>query len=294
MVQFIMDRNLLLYVLAASCAVGVISQLILRQLYDRLMKDTKNTGEPVSRFLQQLRQRFQYCTHLNDKVGNVQALIQKSVMEYRFWGMSLHQWKRIGVQCLVLSLLCALGGTMAIVQGGGSAVTGNVYLWMGALATGLTAISYGIADTGYSNECLEVRLTDYLENSGAVRDYTIVDRNYGEEYQTGRNQENEGNFSGEYAQEQERDYNTSSSILSVADGRKSKRRVRAETASETRAQKEKRELKDNLSKVRAGMQETAAASERDRDKERGAELLRQMDPKEQERIVREVLKEFLS
>lgn len=294
MVQFIMDRNLLLYVLAASCAVGVISQLILRQLYDRLMKDTKNTGEPVSRFLQQLRQRFQYCTHLNDKVGNVQALIQKSVMEYRFWGMSLHQWKRIGVQCLVLSLLCALGGTMSIVQGGGSAVTGNVYLWMGALAIGLTAISYGIADTGYSNECLEVRLTDYLENSGAVRDYTAVNRDYGEDYQAGRDQENEGNFGGEYAQEQGREYSASPSILSVAEGRKSKRRARAETAAETRAQKEKKELKDNLSKVRAGMQETAAASERERDKERGAELLRQMDAKEQERIVREVLKEFLS
>ena len=38
------------------------------------------------------------------------------------------------------------------------------------------------------------------------------------------------------------------------------------------------------------MQETAAAGER----ERNAELLRHMDPAEQERILREVLKEFLS
>lgn len=299
MVQFIMDRNLLLYVLAAACAVGVVSQLILRQLYEYLMKDLKNTGEPDNRFLQQLRQRFQYCAHLNSKVGNVQALIRKSVMEYRFWGMSLHQWKRIGIQCLVISLLCALGGTAAIVHNGGSAAVGNVYLWMGVLAAGLTALAYGIADTRYCNECLEVRLTDYLENSGLVRQaagvqYAAAGREYDEEDQTVRNQSRSEDFDEDYDQEPVRSANPSPAILSVAEGRKSRRRGRAETVTETRAQKEKRELKDNLSKVRAGIQETAAASEREREKERGAELLRQMDPKEQERIVREVLKEFLS
>lgn len=83
-------------VLAAACAVGVVSQLILKQVYAGLIRDTRNTGEPSGRFLVQLRQRFQYCTHLNEKVGDVQALIRRNLMEYRFWGMNLHQWKRIG------------------------------------------------------------------------------------------------------------------------------------------------------------------------------------------------------
>ena len=71
MLQFIMERNVLLYVLAAACAVGVISQMILKGIYDQLIRDTKNTGEPSGRFLMQLRQRFLYCTHLNEKVGDV-------------------------------------------------------------------------------------------------------------------------------------------------------------------------------------------------------------------------------
>ena len=290
-----MDRNLLLYVLSASCAVGVVSQIILKQLYVRLMNDTKNTGEPISNFLQQLKQRFEYCTHLNDKVGNVQALIQKSVMEYRFWGLSLHQWKRIGLQCLVLSLLCAFGGTAVIVRAGGSAITGNVYLAMAVLVTVLTAVAYRIADTGYSRECLEIRLTDYLENSGAVRNYAAESgavRNHMAESDEFED-EYRGNESAQsISHDLDEEFAPSPAILSVAEGRKSKRRARAELAAETRAQKEKRELKDNLAKVRAGMQETAA--ERERDKSRGADILRQMDPKEQERILREVLKEFLS
>ena len=85
MLQFIMERNVLLYVLAAACAVGVISQMILKGIYDQLIRDTKNTGEPSGRFLMQLRQRFLYCTHLNEKVGDVPALIKKSLSEYRFW-----------------------------------------------------------------------------------------------------------------------------------------------------------------------------------------------------------------
>lgn len=276
MLQFIMERNLLLYVLAAACAVGVVSQMILKQIYERLIRDTKNVGEPEGRFLQQLRQRFQYCTHLNEKVGDVRALIQKSLMEYRFWGMSLHQWKRLGGQCLVVSILCAFAGTMVRVQDGGAVVTGNTYFWVGAAAAALTAAAYGIADTRYGRACLEVRLADYLENSGAVRDYSEP---AAEEYENS------------YSVQQE----SRAPIVSVTEGRKAKRRAKAETAAatQTRAQKEKNDLKENLARVKAGMQETAAERERG-ERSRNAELLRQMDPKEQERILREVLKEFLS
>ena len=283
MLQFIMERNLLLYVLAAACAVGAVSQMILKQIYERLIRDTKNTGEPEGKFLQQLRQRFQYCAHLNDKVGDVRALIQKNLMEYRFWGMSLHQWKRIGGVCLVVSLLCAFAGAAAHVRGGGAAVAGNTYLWLGVAAAAVMAAAYGIADTKYGRECLEIRLVDYLENSGAVRDYSeAAAGEYEEKYQ-------ENNFG---VQSEVR--TPIVSVASVAEGRKAKRRAKAETAAaQTRAQKEKNELKENLARMKAGMQETAAERERS-SREQNAEILRQMDPKEQERILREVLKEFLS
>jgi len=85
-------------------------------------------------------------------------------------------------------------------------------------------------------------------------------------------------------------------IVSVAEGRRAKRRARAEMAAaaaqETRAQREKRELKENLARMKTGMQE--AAAEHDRERDGRAELLRQMDPKDQERILKEVLKEFLN
>ena len=59
-----------------------------------------------------------------------------------------------------------------------------------------------------------------------------------------------------------------------------------------KAQQEKRELKEHLARARAGIAQTAAADEKEKDSR--AELLRSMDPKEQERILKEVLREFLS
>lgn len=269
MLQFIMEKNLLLYLLAAACVAGVASQMILRQIYDGLIKDTRNTGEPDGRFLQQLRQRFQYCRHLNDKVGDVQALIRKNLMEYRFWGIGLHRWKRLGAELLVVSVVCAAVGTVLTVRGGGTVMSGNMYFWMGILAMLLTAAAYGIADTGYRKNCLEVQLTDYLENSGAARDY-------GEDAARAYEAEEPA------------------PIVSVESRRRPKRKAAKESAAavqaQSRAQKEKSELKENLTRLKAGMQETAASSER----ERNAEILRHMDPGEQERILREVLKEFLS
>jgi hypothetical protein len=259
MLQFIMERNLLFYLIAAACFVGVASQMILKQIYDRLIRQTKNTGEPDGQFLQQLRQRFQYCTHLNEKVGNVKALVQKGLMEYRFWGMSLHRWKRIGMQCLAFSILCAFGGSVAVVRAGGAPVMGNMYFWAGALAAAMTAAVYGISDTGYQKECLEVRLADYLENSGAVRGYE---------------------------EDVEPDQEHVTPIMPRESSRKARKRARSE------AEQQKNELKENLARLKAGMQETAA--EREREKKKNVELLRQMDPSEQERILREVLKEVLS
>ncbi|MCC8137276.1 MAG: hypothetical protein LIO76_04300 [Clostridiales bacterium] len=294
MLQFIMEKNVLIYVLAAACVAGVVSRMVLRRIYDGLLKDTANSGEPEGRFLQQLRQRFQYCTHLNEQVGDVRALIQKSLMEYRVWGVGLHGWQRISNGALAVSLLCAAVGTAVRVQNQAAVIVGNSYFWMGAGALALSAFAWALADIGYRSRSLEICLCDYLENSGAVRVYGGEDELPDPEYDTVK---------------------ARAPIVSVEKGRRSKQRLKAETAAgaargqagraalsrgrketdiESRAQRDKNELKESLARMKAGMQESAASDADRSGSDRGARLLREMDPKEQERLVREVLSEFLS
>ena len=61
---------------------------------------------------------------------------------------------------------------------------------------------------------------------------------------------------------------------------------------EIQSQKERQDLKENLGMIHEGIKETAAAV--DMPKEQSTRILRQMDSDEQERVIREVLKELLS
>lgn len=97
---------------------------------------------------------------------------------------------------------------MSLWHDGSELVKGNTYFWMGLLAAALTAAAYGISDTGYQRRALEISLTDYLQNSGAIKDYS------------------ENGMESAY----EETASSAAPIVSVAEGRRAKRRARAETA----------------------------------------------------------------
>lgn len=276
MLQFIMDQNLLLYVCGVACALGVISQFLLKHLYERLISETQNTGESKGKFLRQMKQRFQNCSHLNEKVNDIQSFTDRSIMDYEFLKMNLHQWQRIGKEALTICLLCCGMGLWLLYRNGAAISIETSYSRAAIFSVLLISLAYGMTDNKYRYHSLKVRLMDYLQNSGAVKQYGEVD--FPDQVPNGIQ---------EAAAE-----TASASSGPVSIGRKLRHSVKEKT--ETRAQKEKRELKENLEREKTGQQEIAAAQEGDSDKEKNRNLLRQMDPKEKEEILREVLLEFLA
>lgn len=277
MLQFIMNQNLLLYVCGVACTLGVVSQFLLKHLYERLISDTQNTGEPGGRFLRQLTQRFQNCIHLNEKVNDISSFADRSMMDYQFLRMNLHQWHRAGLEALAVCLLSCGAGLWLLYRNGADISLQTVYSRAALGSLLLIGIAYGMTDNRYRHTSLKVRIMDYLQNSGAIKDYSEVD--FAERMPEGMKE-----AAAETAA------STSGSPISI--GRK--RRHGGGEASETRAQKEKRELKDNLLRNKAGVQEIAAAQESQSEKEQKRSLLQQMDPKEKEQILRDVLMEFLT
>ena len=276
MLQFIMDQNLLLYVCGVACALGVISQFLLKHLYERLINETQNTGEPKGKFLRQMRQRFQNCRHLNEKVNDITSFTDRSIMDYEFLKMNLHQWQRIGKEALTICLLCCGMGLWLLYRNGVNISIETSYSRAAIFSVLLISLAYGMTDNKYRHHSLKIRLMDYLQNSGAVKEYSEVDFS-----------EQMPNAIQEAAAE-----TASASAATVSIGRKLRHSVKGNA--ETRAQKEKRELKENLSRDKTAQQETAAAQEGVSEKEKNRNLLRQMDPKEKEQILREVLLEFLT
>lgn len=314
MLQFFTQQNMLFYTMAVICAWGVISQVILRALYGGLQRDAARQGVPKGKFMRQLRQRYQSSRRMKQDSMNTTVFIQKNLMEYRFLGSSLHGWKRMGQIAMILcAALGAVGWYVSQPQTVLEGIRQN-YVLSAAAAEILIILSYGLLDTRFARNSLEVILQDNLENAPALHAAGSVQtqnsqayagsvvaqgnqpqpvsaqmKDFGMQPDEGFAFAPDDNADGEVAASAESEQNDQMRKMVSLPGRKKKN---GKNGKEGRMQKDRHDLKQNLSKLKEGIRETAAASETQ--KEQNTRILREMDPDEQERVIREVLKEFLS
>jgi len=285
----IMQQNFLLYGIAALGLLGAISQVILRGIYGRLVRDMERPALAKGKYMKQLRQRYNTCRRLHSGVDSIYYFIQKSMMEYKCLGMNLHTWRRMGVALLMLSLaLCAGGWYLAGSLGLAESVQQS-YLWAAAASVLLIAGAYGVTDTEYRRKYLETGLKS-LFSGASMPEMQEIDLSEREPADIRVKEMKEPQEARAEKEDKPAKDAKAKRLFSDAKGKRGK-------IIETKAQKEKRELKENLSKLKEGLAESAAAvAEKtpEQTKQRNAEILRQMDSTEQERIIREMLKEFLA
>ena len=182
----------------------------------------------------------------------------------------------------------------------------QTYLTGTLLMEGISLLVFGVLDTGFAKQSLEITLQDELDNvlvlhasSGVQAAKSSVAR----QKQPEPVQPILAEFSKPANQVEMAKCNASSEEVAVSTesedvsghfgkmvsmpGRKKKSVKNSKDGI-----RDKQELKENLGKIREGIRETAAAA--DTPKEQTAKILRQMDSDEQERVIREVLKELLS
>lgn len=288
MSQF-MQQNFLLYGMAVVGLLGVVSQVILRIVYDKLIRDMEKPAFAKGKYMRHLKQKYNIYKRTQNGSDSISIFIQKSMMEYKYMGMNLHTWRRMGGYVFVL---CAVIGVTGWYLAGTVQMAETLrqnYLWA-ILASGLLiAGAYGVTDTGYRRKYLETGLRSLFTNSStqAVQPVNLSEPASSPEH-------------GKVvvaAPESRHDRTALKAVPEHSGGRETKPAPELKKRSkivETQAQRDKRELKANLAKIKEGIAETAAAERRkERDKERNTEILKQMDPSEQERVIREVLKEFL-
>lgn len=289
MLQVILQENILFYAMAVICAWGVISQMVRRSLYGGLMKDASHSGVSKKKFIRQLRQRYQSSQRLKQDTMNTAVFVQRNLMEYRFLGTSLHGWKRMGQTAMVLCAALGAGGwyisQMPAVMSGMQ----QNYLMAAAAAELMILLAYGLMDTGYAKQSLEIVLQDNLENSYALHASGVTQTStLSQKEEAAADSDKKGIYfeseNGSAAKETAN--GESEKTIALAAGKK-------KSKNGSGRQKDKRERKESFFSKKQGMRETAAASA-ETQKEKNTRILRQMDPDEQEKVIREVLKEFLS
>lgn len=263
MIQTIIESNALLYVIAAVGILGILCQFAASRRYQRLTREMSDAQTGKKDFMKQLRFKFRTDRKRSSEHMNISVFVRRQICDYRFWHMTLHQWKRLAAGCFIAGMAAAVAGLIFCIRGEFPDIYIQNILWTAAGTAAASVLAVLWTDLPYKESYLQIRLEDYLWHSGEALNFQEAELD-------------------EPAAEAEKAKLKVPSVIGMH--RKERRQE------ETRAQREKRELKSNLAKVKSGMRETAAESER----ERNRELLRQMDAQEQERIIRDVLAEFLA
>ena len=73
-----------LSVLAAIGIIGIVSKLITRSLYKRLLKETDNMAMTKNKNLKVLKQKLENAYRLNQNIVNTQAYLDKHLYGFRF------------------------------------------------------------------------------------------------------------------------------------------------------------------------------------------------------------------
>lgn len=268
MLATIVQTNALIYAAATVGLLGMICQMLLSRRYGVLIREVSNAGTEKKDFMKQVQFRFRTNRKRSAETINISVFVKRMLMDYKFFHLHFQQWKRLAVSLTGAGVLALGAGILYGYRAElpNAQVQNMIWTLAGIAGTGL--LVYFLSNTSYKAEYLQVKLEDYLCHSGVAVEYQEVEVE-----------------EAAVAQETGAEKNIKAPAIIGLHRKK-------EPLTETKAQREKRELKTNLAKMKEGMRETAAVSQQER--ERNREILRQMDSREQERIIRDVLAEFLA
>lgn len=162
MLAFLETGNAL-YVLTAVCLLGIMTRLVTKNLYKRLVKESANMTLTKNKGLKELRQKAESTYRMNQGMRDSSAWLEHQLNEMRFMGMTLTGWSGLSTQITWLCLL--LGGAGAffsywyrldsyyiVMYGGGSVL----------MAMLMMLFDNGTVSGG--RERLTASLQDYMEN----------------------------------------------------------------------------------------------------------------------------------
>lgn len=169
MIKNIYNDNIIIYVFAGLCVLGVLLRFVLDMVYIYLVKESDKLGATKNKLLKHMKMRFETCYKLNIGVNNVDTFVDKSLTKYKFSGLLLSTWENFSGQVLLLSFLII---PISAVFGVVFEISREQILYTGAvgLLTGAALILVDkMTNLPVKKQMIRLNLLDYLENFCKVR-----------------------------------------------------------------------------------------------------------------------------
>lgn len=158
-----------LSVFAVIGAIGIISKLITRSLYKRLVKETDNMAMTKNKNLKVLKQKLENAYRLNQNIVNTQAYLDKQIYTFKFMHISLNGWNSISLQMTILGLLAGGVGSFMSYWYRLDSYYIILYASVGALGGLLLTFLDSCFNISLKQQRLANALLEYVDNSVFVR-----------------------------------------------------------------------------------------------------------------------------
>lgn len=151
-------------ILAVVCLLGMIGTWTAGRKYQKLILQMDNIAGMQSKYLKQLKNKFETSYRVNQGVNNVGLFVEKNVMECRFLGIRLKQLGNMSASAGGLAAL--LGGAGALFCSyAGTAFPTVLRNFAGSLLAGAIALLYWkFVNVPEKEKELCIHIQDYLEN----------------------------------------------------------------------------------------------------------------------------------
>lgn len=155
--------------LALICFLGIAGTWMAGRRYRCLTREMENLSGSQSKYLKQMRNKFETSYRVNKGVNNVGLFVEKNVGEFRFMGIRLYRLENMAAGAGSLAFLLGCGAALFSYWAGMAMNTVRVNLALSLLISAAAMLYWKNADVGRRARDFCIHIQDYLENVLANR-----------------------------------------------------------------------------------------------------------------------------
>lgn len=155
--------------LAVICFLGIAGTWMAGRRYRRLIREMENLSGGQSKYLKQMRNKFETSYRINRGVNNVGLFVERNVGEFRFLGIRLYRLENMAARAGSLAFLLGCGAALFSYREGMAIDTVRLNLALSLLISAAALLYWKNANVGRRARDFCIHIQDYLENVLASR-----------------------------------------------------------------------------------------------------------------------------
>lgn len=155
--------------LAVICFLGMAGTWMAGRRYRRLTREMESLSGGQSKYLKQMRNKFETSYRVNRGVNNIGLFVERNVAEFRFFGIRLSRLENMAAGAGSLAFLLGCGAALFSYRAGMAMNTVRANLALSLLISAAAMLYWKNADVGRRARDFCIHIQDYLENVLANR-----------------------------------------------------------------------------------------------------------------------------